>query len=108
MPALQRLHEQLGERGLSVIAVSVDSEGLGLGGGDADVRSFINEFGLTFTVLRDASGRIDVRDRPRWKDPPESSGSEGVGRSGAGGGNRIPSGGLIRVVGPSRRHPTCC
>jgi peroxiredoxin len=59
MPALQRLHEQLGDRGLSVIAVSVDSEGLGLGGGDADVQSFISEYGLTFTVLRDASGRIE-------------------------------------------------
>jgi cytochrome c biogenesis protein CcmG, thiol:disulfide interchange protein DsbE len=59
MPALQRLHEQLSDRGLSVIAVSVDSEGLGLGGGDADVQSFVDEFGLTFTVLRDASGRIE-------------------------------------------------
>lgn len=56
MPALQRLHEQLDERGLSVVAVSVDA---GPGGGDADVLSFVDQFGLTFTVLRDASGRIE-------------------------------------------------
>ena len=56
MPALQRLHEQLAPRGLSVVAVSVDVAGPRT---DADVLSFIDQFGLTFTVLRDASGRIE-------------------------------------------------
>jgi cytochrome c biogenesis protein CcmG, thiol:disulfide interchange protein DsbE len=58
MPALQRLHEMLEPRGLAVVAVSVDAEGSAFGG-DNDVRSFVEEFGLTFTVLRDASGRIE-------------------------------------------------
>ncbi len=58
MPALQRLHERLGDAGVSVVAVSVDAEGAGFGG-DTDVAAFIEEFGLTFTVLRDASGRIE-------------------------------------------------
>lgn len=57
MPALQRLHERLEPEGLSVVAVSVDVEG-GFGA-DADVHGFIEQFGLTFTVLRDASGRIE-------------------------------------------------
>lgn len=56
MPALQRLHEQLAPRGLSVVAVSVDVVSPRT---DADVLSFIDQFGLTFTVLRDASGRIE-------------------------------------------------
>jgi cytochrome c biogenesis protein CcmG, thiol:disulfide interchange protein DsbE len=58
MPALQRLHEKLDARGLSIVAVSVDAEGSAFGG-DGDVRAFVEQFGLTFTVLRDASGRIE-------------------------------------------------
>jgi cytochrome c biogenesis protein CcmG/thiol:disulfide interchange protein DsbE len=44
--------------GLSVVAVSVDAEGPGLDGA-AGVRSFVEELGLTFTILHDASGRIE-------------------------------------------------
>jgi peroxiredoxin len=58
MPALQRLHDRLEDRGLSVVAVSVDAGGPGVAVED-DVRAFIDRFGLTFTVLRDASGRIE-------------------------------------------------
>lgn len=57
MPALQRLHDDLVDDGVSVVAVSVDAAAAG--GGDADVRAFVDRFGLTFTVLRDASGRIE-------------------------------------------------
>jgi peroxiredoxin len=57
MPALQRLHDRLEQEGLSVVAVSVDAGSPG--NGDADVSSFVDRFGLTFTVLRDASGRIE-------------------------------------------------
>lgn len=57
MPALQRLHERLEDRGLSIVAVSVDAAGPGAG--DDVVRAFVDEYGLTFTVLRDASGRIE-------------------------------------------------
>jgi peroxiredoxin len=57
MPALQRLHDQLGAKGLSVVAVSVD--GGGMGNADLDVRTFIDRLGLTFTILRDPYGRIE-------------------------------------------------
>lgn len=53
MPSIQRLHESLGGRGLHVIAVSVDN------GDDEDVRGWVEERGLTFTVLHDPSGTIE-------------------------------------------------
>lgn len=56
MPALQRIHEKLADRGLSVVAVSVD---VAAAGADEEVRAFVDRFDLTFTVLRDASGRIE-------------------------------------------------
>jgi cytochrome c biogenesis protein CcmG, thiol:disulfide interchange protein DsbE len=61
MPALQRLHEELGEQGLRIVAVSVDAPRGALGvfgqpGGD--VAEFRERFGITFTVLHDPSGRI--------------------------------------------------
>lgn len=64
MPALQRLHEQLGDHGLRIVAVSVDAppgpfNPMGAFGGD--IRSFIDRFGLTFTVLHDPSGDIQSR-----------------------------------------------
>lgn len=64
MPALQRLHEQLGGDGLRVVAVSVDAP-LGVTGSfgqpGGDVRDFVEDLGLTFTVLHDPSGRIESR-----------------------------------------------
>jgi cytochrome c biogenesis protein CcmG, thiol:disulfide interchange protein DsbE len=64
MPALQRLHEELHDRGLRIVAVSVDAPrgvigAFGQPGGN--VRDFVDEFGLTFTVLHDPSGRIQSR-----------------------------------------------
>jgi cytochrome c biogenesis protein CcmG, thiol:disulfide interchange protein DsbE len=61
MPALQRLHEELEPQGLRIIAVSVDAAVGALGafgqpGGD--VAEFRDDFGITFTVLHDPSGRI--------------------------------------------------
>jgi cytochrome c biogenesis protein CcmG, thiol:disulfide interchange protein DsbE len=64
MPALQRLHEQLGDRGLSIVAVSVDSPpslGNAMGVFSGDVRAFVEQFGLTFTVLHDPGGGIQSR-----------------------------------------------
>jgi peroxiredoxin len=64
MPALQRLHEALGEHGLSIVAVSVDappSLGTAMGVFSGDVRAFAERFGLTFTVLHDPGGRIQSR-----------------------------------------------
>lgn len=64
LPALQRLHEQLGPQGLRIVAVSVDAPAGALGafgqpGGN--VREFIDRFGITFTVLQDPTGRIQSR-----------------------------------------------
>jgi peroxiredoxin len=64
MPALQRLHEQLADAGLSIVAVSVDappSLGNVMGAFSGDIRAFADRFGLTFTVLHDPSGRIQAR-----------------------------------------------
>jgi peroxiredoxin len=52
MPSIQRLHDSLGPRGLRVVAVSVDNA-------TEDVRGWVEERGLTFTVLHDPSGRIE-------------------------------------------------
>jgi peroxiredoxin len=64
MPALQRLHENLGDDGLRIVAVSVDAAPGVLGrfgerGGD--VAEFTQRFGLTFPVLHDPSGGIQDR-----------------------------------------------
>lgn len=63
MPALQRLHEQLGPQGLRVVAVSVDGpEGTvnGWGRPGGNVQSFVDEHELTFEILRDPSGDIET------------------------------------------------
>jgi cytochrome c biogenesis protein CcmG/thiol:disulfide interchange protein DsbE len=52
MPSIQRLHDSLGPRGLRVVAISVDNSA-------EDVRAWVEERGLTFTVLHDPSGRIE-------------------------------------------------
>lgn len=53
MPSIERLHRELGARGLKVVAVSVDD-----GGAEQDIRAFVQEYGLTFEILHDATGRI--------------------------------------------------
>ena len=62
MPSMQRLAEELEGTDFQVVAVSVDaaSEGsVGWGGNvGGDVAGFVDEYGLTFEVLRDPSGRI--------------------------------------------------
>ena len=54
MPSLQKLHEALGAKGLSVVAVSVDER-------FEDIGRFVETFELTFTILHDPSGRIERR-----------------------------------------------
>jgi peroxiredoxin len=53
MPGLQSLHEQLGEEGLRVVGVSIDA-----GGATESVRMFLEDFGITFTILHDPSERV--------------------------------------------------
>jgi len=63
MPALERVHEELSAEGLRVVAVSVDAApGLintwGRPGGD--IRTFMQDEGISFEVLWDPSGEIET------------------------------------------------
>lgn len=53
MPSIQALHETYGPRGLKVVAVSIDSPGLAKA-----IRSFRDEYALTFEILHDSTGVI--------------------------------------------------
>ena len=53
MPSIQKLHEEYGDQGLHVVAVSVDDPNQ-----KRAIRDFIEEFGLTFEVLHDEAGAI--------------------------------------------------
>jgi peroxiredoxin len=48
MPSIERLHQQLGDQGLAVVAVSIDGPGM-----EAEIRKFVQDYGLTFEVLYD-------------------------------------------------------
>ena len=52
MPSMQEAYAQLKDRGFAVAAVSIDE------GSVDDIRKFVREFGLTFDILHDRSGRI--------------------------------------------------
>ena len=61
MPSLERLHRELSDDGLRIVAVSVDAapgvlDRDGRSGGD--VAAFARELGLTFTIWRDPDGGI--------------------------------------------------
>lgn len=63
MPALERVHRELGAKGLRVLAVSVDAapgaiNAWGRPGGD--IGEFLEEQGITFEVLWDPSGEIET------------------------------------------------
>jgi peroxiredoxin len=53
MPALERLHRELDSAGLTVLGVSIDVRT-----GNADVRRFVADHGITFTILRDPDDRV--------------------------------------------------
>jgi cytochrome c biogenesis protein CcmG/thiol:disulfide interchange protein DsbE len=52
MPSMERLYRQLGPEGLKVVAISIDQSS------SEAVQKWVHEHDLTFTVLHDASGRI--------------------------------------------------
>ena len=54
MPSMERLYQELGPAGLRIVAVSVDQVS-----GD-QVMEFVNELGLTFDILHDRSGQIEI------------------------------------------------
>jgi len=53
MPSIQALHDRFAARGLKIVAVSVDKPGF-----DDEIRTFRDQFGLTFEILHDATGNI--------------------------------------------------
>ena len=53
MPSIQRLHEEYGDRGLRVVAVSVDDPSQ-----KDEILAFAEDFGLTFEILHDEAGDI--------------------------------------------------
>jgi cytochrome c biogenesis protein CcmG, thiol:disulfide interchange protein DsbE len=53
VPELQALHQELEGQGLKVWGVSIDG-----GEANADVTGFINDFKMTYTVLRDPAERV--------------------------------------------------
>jgi len=53
VPELQALHQDMAARGLTVWGVSIDG-----GEADADVVGFMDDFQMTYTVLRDPAERV--------------------------------------------------
>lgn len=53
MPSLERLQQELGPKGLKIVAVSVDNPGM-----EDAIRDFRKEFGLTFEILYAPDGKI--------------------------------------------------
>lgn len=53
IPALQRLHERFGARGLEVVGVSVDAAGE-----EEAIRAFAQDFGMTYPVWLDPGDRV--------------------------------------------------
>jgi peroxiredoxin len=53
MPSIEHLYRELGPRGLRIVAVSIDD-----GGAEPSIRDFVKEYGLTFEILHDPTGRI--------------------------------------------------
>lgn len=54
MPGIEDLERQMGPQGLKIVAVSIDDPGQ-----EQKVRDFAKEYGLTFEILHDGSGRIE-------------------------------------------------
>ena len=53
MPSIEALHRRFADRGLRVLAVSVDPPGTA-----EEIRAFRDEYGLTFEILHDPDGTI--------------------------------------------------
>lgn len=53
MPSMEKLHQAYGEKGLKIVAVSIDDPGT-----EQQVRDFVREYGLTFAILHDPTKAI--------------------------------------------------
>jgi cytochrome c biogenesis protein CcmG/thiol:disulfide interchange protein DsbE len=61
MPSLQRLYDALDDESFEILAVSVDApegEQDDSGNRGGNLADFVNQYGLTFTILHDAAGEI--------------------------------------------------
>lgn len=56
IPELQALHERFAERGLELVGVSVDNSG-----SEEDIKTFMQEFRMTFPVWKDPDERVSTR-----------------------------------------------
>lgn len=56
IPELRELHDRYRARGLNLIGVSVDADG-----SDEAIRSFMNDFRMTFPIWRDPDERISTQ-----------------------------------------------
>ncbi len=65
MPSMERLEQELGPKGLRIVAVSIDDPGM-----EAKIKAFREEYALTFEILHDAPGRI--RDQYQTTGVPET------------------------------------
>ena len=54
MPTMEKLHRELREQGLEVVAVNIRE-------GKKEVRKFFDELGLTFTALLDKDGKVSEK-----------------------------------------------
>ena len=52
MPSIEMLHQAYKDKGLKIVAISVDDPGT-----DEGIRSFVKEYGLTFEILHDNGGQ---------------------------------------------------
>jgi thiol-disulfide isomerase/thioredoxin len=52
MPSIEKLHEAYEDKGLKILAISVDDPG-----SEPQIRSFVKEYGLSFEVLHDPDGQ---------------------------------------------------
>jgi thiol-disulfide isomerase/thioredoxin len=52
MPSIEELHRAYDDKGLKILAISVDDPGT-----EPQIRSFVRQYGLTFEVLHDPGGQ---------------------------------------------------
>lgn len=53
MPSIEALNKDYAPKGLKIVAVSIDDPGM-----DSAIRAFAKQYGLTFDILHDPSGKI--------------------------------------------------
>ncbi|HET6846795.1 MAG TPA: TlpA disulfide reductase family protein, partial [Anaerolineales bacterium] len=58
MPAIQKVHQRLAEKGLVIIGLNATSQDT-----EAGARAFVQEFGLTFPIALDRDGSASAQDQ---------------------------------------------